>query len=59
MVAFHDAMKISSIPFPFPYTQATAKLLLLNYAQDSVALVEVLSDPLNRDLRQYSCYTPQ
>mmetsp|Transcript_92134 Transcript_92134/g.176551 ORF Transcript_92134/g.176551 Transcript_92134/m.176551 type:complete len:514 (-) Transcript_92134:9-1550(-) len=30
MVAFHDAMKISVIPFPFPYVQSCDLLLLLH-----------------------------
>lgn len=31
MVAFHDAMKISYIPFPFPYAQTCDFLLLLHW----------------------------
>jgi hypothetical protein len=31
MVAFHDAMKISYIPFPFPYAQVCDTLLLLHW----------------------------
>merc|ERR1719433_1906269 len=31
MIAFHDAMKISYIPFPFPYAQACDCVLLLHY----------------------------
>lgn len=31
MVAFHDAMKISQIPFPFPYAQTCDFLLMLHW----------------------------
>lgn len=31
MVAFHDAMKISQIPFPFPYAQTCDFLLMLHF----------------------------
>lgn len=31
MVHFHDAMKISSVPFPFPYAQTCDCLLLLHW----------------------------
>lgn len=31
MVAFHDAMKISQIPFPFPYAQTCDFLLVLHW----------------------------
>merc|ERR1712046_94535 len=31
MVAFHDAMKISYVPFPFPYAQTCDALLILHY----------------------------
>mmetsp|Transcript_16529 Transcript_16529/g.30561 ORF Transcript_16529/g.30561 Transcript_16529/m.30561 type:complete len:487 (-) Transcript_16529:75-1535(-) len=32
MVNFHDAVKISIVPFPFPYAQTTEALLLLHWA---------------------------
>lgn len=32
MVNFHDAVKISMVPFPFPYAQTTEALLLLHWA---------------------------
>jgi len=31
MVQFHDAMKISGIPFPFPYTQTCDALLVIHW----------------------------
>jgi len=31
MAAFHDAVKLSSIPFPFPYAQACDTLLILHW----------------------------
>mmetsp|Transcript_814 Transcript_814/g.1784 ORF Transcript_814/g.1784 Transcript_814/m.1784 type:complete len:659 (+) Transcript_814:175-2151(+) len=31
MVAFHEAMKISAIPFPFPYTQTCDCLLFMHF----------------------------
>jgi len=31
MVAFHDAMKISYVPFPFPYAQVCDTLLMLHW----------------------------
>jgi len=36
MVAFHDAVKVSSVPFPFPYAQACDTLLVLHWVMTPV-----------------------
>jgi len=45
MVAFHDAMKISYIPFPFPYAQTCDFLLLLHWIVGPFVVSQWVTDP--------------
>jgi predicted membrane chloride channel (bestrophin family) len=45
MVALHDAHKISSIPFPFPYAQTCDALLLLHSCITPFIVAEKVNDP--------------
>lgn len=40
MVAFHDAIKIASIPFPFPYAQTCDALLLIHWLGTPIVLAQ-------------------
>lgn len=46
MVAFHDAMKISYIPFPFPYAQTCDFLLLLHWIIVPFVVCQWVTEPL-------------
>eukprot|EP00929_Paragymnodinium_shiwhaense_P035295 TRINITY_DN19072_c0_g1_i1.p1 TRINITY_DN19072_c0_g1~~TRINITY_DN19072_c0_g1_i1.p1 ORF type:complete len:614 (+),score=96.86 TRINITY_DN19072_c0_g1_i1:184-2025(+) len=46
MVQFHDALKISTIPFPFPYAQTCDLLLLIHWMMTPVIIVHWCSNPL-------------
>jgi len=45
MVAFHEAIKISTIPFPFPYAQTCEALLLIHWAVTPIVLAQWVSTP--------------
>mmetsp|Transcript_17900 Transcript_17900/g.41739 ORF Transcript_17900/g.41739 Transcript_17900/m.41739 type:complete len:561 (+) Transcript_17900:76-1758(+) len=45
MVFFHDAMKISTIPFPFPYAQTCHWLLALHWFMTPVVCAHWVSTP--------------
>mmetsp|Transcript_26196 Transcript_26196/g.49431 ORF Transcript_26196/g.49431 Transcript_26196/m.49431 type:complete len:636 (-) Transcript_26196:463-2370(-) len=46
MVAFHDAMKISYIPFPFPYAQTCDFLLLLHWFIVPFVVCQWVTEPV-------------
>lgn len=45
MVAFHEAMKISYIPFPFPYAQTCDFLLLMHWAVTPFVISQWIKQP--------------
>jgi len=45
MVAFHEAMKISSIPFPFPYAQTCECLLMFHLCVTPLVVSQYVSGP--------------
>eukprot|EP00418_Pyrodinium_bahamense_P062211 CAMPEP_0179078698 /NCGR_PEP_ID=MMETSP0796-20121207/35262_1 /TAXON_ID=73915 /ORGANISM="Pyrodinium bahamense, Strain pbaha01" /LENGTH=451 /DNA_ID=CAMNT_0020776013 /DNA_START=29 /DNA_END=1380 /DNA_ORIENTATION=+ len=45
MVAFHDAIKISTIPFPFPYAQTCECLLIMHWLVAPVVISQWVSTP--------------
>lgn len=45
MIAFHDAMKISTVPFPFPYAQTCECLLLLHWICTPFVVSQYVSTP--------------
>eukprot|EP00928_Gymnodinium_smaydae_P063651 TRINITY_DN4716_c0_g1_i1.p1 TRINITY_DN4716_c0_g1~~TRINITY_DN4716_c0_g1_i1.p1 ORF type:complete len:563 (+),score=93.44 TRINITY_DN4716_c0_g1_i1:99-1691(+) len=45
MVAFHDAMKISYVPFPFPYAQTCDMLLIFHYCTVPVITAQWVTAP--------------
>lgn len=46
MVAFHDAMKISYVPFPFPYAQTCDCLLILHFMITPFVLSQWMNEPV-------------
>lgn len=45
MVAFREAMKISTIPFPFPYAQVSQTLLILHWLCTPLVVSQYVSTP--------------
>mmetsp|Transcript_13098 Transcript_13098/g.41857 ORF Transcript_13098/g.41857 Transcript_13098/m.41857 type:complete len:591 (-) Transcript_13098:375-2147(-) len=45
MVAFEEAIKISTIPFPFPYAQTTECLLLMHWVCTPLVVAQWVSTP--------------
>lgn len=45
MVAFEEAIKISTIPFPFPYAQTTECLLLMHWVVTPLVVAQWVSTP--------------
>jgi predicted membrane chloride channel (bestrophin family) len=45
MVSFHDAMKVTVIPFPFPYAQTSVALLIIHWLLCPVVMVAWTSSP--------------
>merc|ERR1719149_279004 len=46
MVEFHDAMKISYIPFPFPYAQVCDSLLILHWLVVPFVVSQWVTNPV-------------
>merc|ERR1712217_367731 len=46
MVAFHDALKISYIPFPFPYAQTCDCLLLVHWIMTPFVTAQWVTSPI-------------
>eukprot|EP00418_Pyrodinium_bahamense_P072187 CAMPEP_0179076636 /NCGR_PEP_ID=MMETSP0796-20121207/34203_1 /TAXON_ID=73915 /ORGANISM="Pyrodinium bahamense, Strain pbaha01" /LENGTH=516 /DNA_ID=CAMNT_0020773895 /DNA_START=180 /DNA_END=1730 /DNA_ORIENTATION=- len=45
MVCFHDAIKISTVPFPFPYAQTCDILLIFHWLGTPVVIAQWVSSP--------------
>mmetsp|Transcript_45033 Transcript_45033/g.130282 ORF Transcript_45033/g.130282 Transcript_45033/m.130282 type:complete len:582 (-) Transcript_45033:149-1894(-) len=45
MVAFHEAIKISTIPFPFPYAQTCECLLIMHWVVTPLVVAQWVSTP--------------
>lgn len=46
MVAYHDALRIAKVPFPFPYAQTCDLLLLLHWMLVPIVTTQWVSEPL-------------
>jgi len=46
MVAFHEAVKISSIPFPFPYAQTCDLLLMIHWLMMPIVMAQWTAQPV-------------